>query len=73
MKRVVDIRELNEQAKVIDDLKYAAAFCLQYSLTIESQGFKQFVSDMTEVQRRLGISLRSCLMRYHKSPFLSGL
>lgn len=28
MKRLVDIRELNEQAKVIDDLKYVIVFYL---------------------------------------------
>lgn len=28
MKRIVDIRELNEQAKVIDDLKYVYDFLM---------------------------------------------
>lgn len=36
MKRLVDIRELNEQVKVIDDFKYVIVFyLLQYFLVIE--------------------------------------
>lgn len=67
MKRLVDIRELNEQARVIDDLKKLGAS--EGTINQEIQRYQQLESvAVNDIRRDVRKKLRRSSMRVSRRP-----